>query len=191
MVPIFPNANPLCVVSKIAPNSVILVNLPPAIAENWVLKWTKPQLQFSALSTVTMEQHALEILKRNDLWNWHDTKWIKTSGIPGGKYEIPTAKFLHFLIVESQQFGGDVLDHFWKQLGTCDEKLKENSQSKTLITQSYSLTFVCHSQKSEGGFRVSGGIFQCVISGIRFSKCQLRASVRNGSGVLYSSLYPM
>jgi hypothetical protein len=81
-----------------------------------------------------MEQHALAILKRNDLWNWHDTKRIKPSGIQGGKYVIPTAKLLYFLIVESQQFGGEVLDHFWKQLGTCDEKLKDNSQSDTLIT---------------------------------------------------------
>jgi hypothetical protein len=139
-----------------------------------------------------MEQHALEILKRDNLWNWHDTARIETSGIPGGKYEIPNAKLLYFLIVESQQLGGDVLDHFWKQLGTCDEKLKENSQSKTLITQSYRLTFLCHSQKSEGGgFCVGRGVFRSVISGIRFSKRQFRASVRNGSGVLYSSLYRM
>jgi hypothetical protein len=80
-----------------------------------------------------MEQHALAILKRNDLWNWHDTKRIE-SGIQGGKFQIPTARLLYFLIVESQQFGGQVLDHFWKQLGTCDEKLKDNSQSNALIT---------------------------------------------------------
>ncbi|KAG8220712.1 hypothetical protein J3R82DRAFT_3035 [Butyriboletus roseoflavus] len=54
---------------------------------------------------IVMEEHALAILKLNDLWNWHDTKRIQASG---------------------NKFGGDVLNHFWKQFGTCDEKLKEN-----------------------------------------------------------------
>ena len=95
-----------------------------------------------------MEQHALAILEQNDLWNWHDTKQIQAlAGKQGGKFQVATPKLVYFLIVESQRFGGEVLDYFWKQLGTCDEKLKENSRSKTLITQSYRLTFVCQQSK--------------------------------------------
>jgi len=74
-----------------------------------------------------MEQHALTILELKDLWNWRDTKRIRVSG---DKFQIATPKLLYFLIVESQRFGGEVLDHFWKQLGTCDEKLKGNSLSR-------------------------------------------------------------
>ena len=70
--------------------------------------------------------------------------------------------------MESQRFGGQVQDHFWKQLETCDERLKENSQSKPLITQSYKLTFVCHSRKSEGGgFCVGAEVFRGVVTRIR------------------------
>ncbi|KAH0835047.1 hypothetical protein J3R83DRAFT_10784 [Lanmaoa asiatica] len=76
-----------------------------------------------------MEQHALAILEQNDLWNWHDMKQIQTSGKQGDKVRVATPKLLHFLIVESQRLGGEVLDRFWKQLGTCDEKLKENVES--------------------------------------------------------------
>ena len=87
-----------------------------------------------------MEQHALAILEQNDLWSWRDTKRIQALGKQGDKFQATTPKLLYFLIVESQRFGGEVLDHFWKRLGTCVEKLKENSQSKSLITQSYRLT---------------------------------------------------
>ena len=135
-----------------------------------------------------MEQHALAILEQNDLWNWRDTKQIQASGKLGDKFQATTPKFLYFLIVESQRFGGEVLNHFWEQLGTCDEKLKENSRSKTLIAQSYTLTFVCHSRKSKGGgFRVGAEVFRSVVSGIRSQKRQFQAYVRHGSAVLYSS----
>jgi hypothetical protein len=80
-----------------------------------------------------MEQHALAILEENDLC-WRDTKRIQASGKQSDRFQVPTPKFLYCLIVESQRFGGEVLDHFWKQLGTCDETLKENSQSKMFIT---------------------------------------------------------
>ncbi|KAF8419964.1 hypothetical protein L210DRAFT_3510620 [Boletus edulis BED1] len=76
-----------------------------------------------------MEQHTLAILKQNDLCNWLDTKQIQALGKQGGKFQVVTPKLLYFLIVESQGFGGEVPDHFWKQLGTCDEKLKENIKS--------------------------------------------------------------
>ncbi|KAG6379321.1 hypothetical protein JVT61DRAFT_11778 [Boletus reticuloceps] len=76
-----------------------------------------------------MERHALAILEQNDLWNWRDTRRIQTSGKQGDKFQVATPKLLYFLIVESQGFGGEVLDHFWKQLGTCNEKLKENIES--------------------------------------------------------------
>jgi hypothetical protein len=58
-----------------------------------------------------MEQHALTILKQNDLWNWRDTKWIQASGKQGDNFQAATPKLLYFLIAESQRFG-DVLDHF-------------------------------------------------------------------------------
>ena len=110
-----------------------------------------------------MDQHALAILEQNDLWSWRDTKRIQALGKQGAKFQVATPKLLHFLIVESQRFGGGVLDHFWEQLGTCDEKLRENSQSKSLTTQSsdsYKLTFVYHSRKSEGGgLRVRTEVF--------------------------------
>ena len=135
-----------------------------------------------------MEQHALAILEQKNLLGWPDTKRILESGKQGGKFQAVTLKLLYFLIVESQRFGGQVLDQFWKQLGACDEKLKENSLSKSLITQSYKLTFVCHSQKSRGGgFHVGAEVFRDVISRIRSQKHQLQACARDGSGVLYSS----
>ena len=57
-------------------------------------------------------------------------KQIQESGRQSGKFEAGTSKLLCFLILESQKFGGEVLSQFWKQLGECDEKLKENSESK-------------------------------------------------------------
>ena len=135
-----------------------------------------------------MEQHALTILEQNDLWSWRDTKQIQVLGKQGDKFRVATPKLLYSLIVESQRFGGQVLDHFWKQLGACNENLKENSLSKSLITQSYKLTFVCHRQKSRGGgFHVGAEVFRGVISWIRSQKHQLQACARDGSGVLYSS----
>ena len=41
-----------------------------------------------------------------------------------------------------------MLDYFWKQLEKCDEKLKENSRSKT-DAESHALTFICHSREAE------------------------------------------
>ncbi|KAF8432760.1 hypothetical protein L210DRAFT_3507390 [Boletus edulis BED1] len=78
-----------------------------------------------------MERHALAILEQNDLCNWLDTKQIQASGKQDGKFQVVTPKLLYFLIVESQGFSGEVPvpDHFWKQLRTCDEKLKENIES--------------------------------------------------------------
>ncbi|KAF8120553.1 hypothetical protein EV363DRAFT_1474419 [Boletus edulis] len=76
-----------------------------------------------------MEQHTLAILKQNDLCNWLDTKQIQALGKQGGKFQVVTPKLMYFLIEESQGFSGEVLDHFWKQLRTCDEKLKENIES--------------------------------------------------------------
>ena len=135
-----------------------------------------------------MEQHALAILEQNDLWSWRDTKRIQASGKQGDKFQVTAPKLLYFLIVESQRFGGQVLDHFWKQLGTCDEKLKENSQSKSLIAQLYRLTFVCHSRKSEeGGFCVGAEVSRGVVSRIRYQNRQLQPCARDGSRVLYSS----
>ena len=135
-----------------------------------------------------MEQHALAILEQNNLWSWHDTKRIQASGKQGDKFQVAAPKILYFLIVESQRFGGQVLDHFWKQLGTCDEKLKENSQSKSLIAQSDRLTFVCHSRRSEeGGFCVGAEVSRGVVSWIRYQNRQLQPCARDGSRVLYSS----
>jgi hypothetical protein len=81
-----------------------------------------------------MEQHALAVLEQSDLWNWPNTRQIQESGGKGCKFKAITRKLLYFLIVESQRFGGKVLDQFWEQLGACDEKLHENSQSKVILT---------------------------------------------------------
>ena len=80
-----------------------------------------------------MEQHVLAILGLDDLWDWPPTEQQEL-GEQGRKFQAVAPKFLCYLIKESQRFGGSVLDHFWKQLGKSDhEKLKENSQSKTLM----------------------------------------------------------
>ena len=79
-----------------------------------------------------MKQHALAILSQSNL-NWPITKRMQESGQQGrSKYSVPTAKFLYHLIEESQKFSGGtrVLDQFWEQLGACDVRLKENSQSE-------------------------------------------------------------
>ena len=118
-------------------------------------------------STVTMEQHALAVLEQSDLWNWPKSRQIQESGEKGGKFKVITHKLLYFLIVESQRFGGKALDQFWQQLGACDEKLHENSQSKAIILQSYKLTFICSRKSGGGRFRVGEEVLRAVISGIR------------------------
>jgi hypothetical protein len=95
------------------------------------------------LIQIAMDQHALAILSIEEIWNWPNTKRIQGSGSQGGKFERITSKFLYYLILESQTFGGGVLNQFWNQLGACHEKLKENSESKfNHITQIYRLTFI-------------------------------------------------
>ncbi|KAG6379309.1 hypothetical protein JVT61DRAFT_11764 [Boletus reticuloceps] len=76
-----------------------------------------------------MEQHALGILRNEDLLDWDDTRRIQASGKQSGTFRAITPKLLYYLIEESQKFGGDVLDQFWEQLGACDDKLKENIES--------------------------------------------------------------
>ncbi|KAI9573140.1 hypothetical protein HD554DRAFT_2276719 [Boletus coccyginus] len=83
-----------------------------------------------------MYHHPLAVLELNDLLNWRDPKRIQVSGKQGDKLHAATPKLLYFLIVESQRLGGEVLDHFWKQLGTCDEKLKENSSHSFATVES-------------------------------------------------------
>ncbi len=86
------------------------------------------------LNTVAqqMDQHALAILNQDNLWNWSNTKRIQQSGKQGGKLESITHKFLYYLILESQTFGGDVLDLFWTRLASCHHRrLRENSESQT------------------------------------------------------------
>ncbi|KAF8553638.1 hypothetical protein OG21DRAFT_1523014 [Imleria badia] len=61
------------------------------------------------MSTETMAQHALAILDRVDLFKWPVTKRILEGEEQGGQYEIPTAKFLYYLIVESQTSGVESL----------------------------------------------------------------------------------
>jgi hypothetical protein len=77
-----------------------------------------------------MEQHSLAILALTDSWNFPNTKQNQESGKQGGKLESVTSKLLYNLILESEKLGGEVLNQFWKQLGACDEKLRENSESK-------------------------------------------------------------
>jgi uncharacterized membrane protein len=76
-----------------------------------------------------MDQHALSLLASPELWNFPNVKRIQESGKQGGKFEAATSKLLYYLILESQKFGGEVLQQFWNQLGECDENLKENSES--------------------------------------------------------------
>ena len=135
-----------------------------------------------------MDQHALAVLEQSDLWDWPITKRIKESGEQGGKFRAITPRLLYLLIIESQKFsGGKMLDQFWNQLGACDEQLRVNSQSKTIITQSYRQTFICSRKSEDAGFRVGEEVIRAIISGIRSQQHQFQACVTNGSGVLYSS----
>ena len=75
-------------------------------------------------------EHALAVLEQSDLWDWPITRRLKELGEQSGKSTAATPKLLYILIMESQKFGGEVLDQFWTQLGACDEKLRNNGQSK-------------------------------------------------------------
>ena len=64
--------------------------------------------------------------------------YAKTTVLLMQDYQVAniTSSLLNFctsLLWNQKKLGSDVLDHFWKQLGACDEKLKENSKSNTLI----------------------------------------------------------
>jgi hypothetical protein len=76
-----------------------------------------------------MEQHALAILDRNDLWNWPNTKRVQESGRRSCRFVAIAPKLLYYLILESQKLGGTVMKQFWFQLGACDEQLRENGRS--------------------------------------------------------------
>ncbi|KAF8548107.1 hypothetical protein OG21DRAFT_1607096 [Imleria badia] len=82
------------------------------------------------------------------LWNWSDTQQIQALGNQIGKFQVPTAKLLYFLIVESQRFGGEVLDYFWKQLETCDENLKKNSSLSFVTVESLRKEHFVSAEKS-------------------------------------------
>ena len=58
-----------------------------------------------------MEQH-----ESSNRTIWPDTRWIQASGKQGDKFHPAAPKLLYLLTVESQRLGGEVLDHFWKQL---------------------------------------------------------------------------
>jgi len=75
-----------------------------------------------------MDNHALAILSQENFWTWPNTKSTQHSGKQGGKLESITHKFLYYLILESQVFGGDVLDLFWTQLANCNRRYRENSE---------------------------------------------------------------
>ncbi len=80
-----------------------------------------------------MDKHALAILKDSDFWNWHNPNRIQEQGSLSRKLESVTPKLLYYLILESQNLGtggGQLLDHFWYQLGNCDNTLKVNSETK-------------------------------------------------------------
>jgi uncharacterized membrane protein len=76
-----------------------------------------------------MDEHALALLAWGELWKFPNVKRIQESEKQSGKFEAVMSKLLYYLILESQKFGGEVLDQFWNQLGECDENLKENSES--------------------------------------------------------------
>jgi hypothetical protein len=78
-----------------------------------------------------MDKHALAILSQDNFWSWSNTKRIQGSGKQSGNLlEGITHKFLYYLILESQTFGGNVLDLFWTQLANCNRRFRDNSESK-------------------------------------------------------------
>lgn len=96
-------------------------------------------------SRKTMEKHALAILEQEYLWYFEDSRRIQQSGEQGGQFHAVAYKLLYHLIDESEKLGGKVLEMLWYELGTCNEKLSENSQSGIMIAQSFVLTFICRS----------------------------------------------
>jgi len=73
-----------------------------------------------------MAEHALALLAWTEVWGFPSVKRIQESG---KQFKAVTATLLYYLILESQKFGGEVLNQFWYQLGECDEDLKQNSES--------------------------------------------------------------
>jgi len=73
-----------------------------------------------------MAEHALALLAWTEVWGFPNVKRIQESG---KQFKAVTATLLYYLILESQKFGGEVLNQFWYQLGECDENLKQNSES--------------------------------------------------------------
>ncbi len=80
-----------------------------------------------------MDNHALSVLADAETWGWPVSRRIMKTEKQGGHYEAITPKLLHWLIKESQNFGGTILDEFWKQVGECHPKLKENGVSDFLV----------------------------------------------------------
>ncbi|KAK2463007.1 hypothetical protein APHAL10511_004994 [Amanita phalloides] len=68
-------------------------------------------------------QHALALLEEASAWDWHMTQCIQDSGKQGGKHKT---HLLTYLIMESFQLGGTVLNQFWDQLGNCHQRLRGN-----------------------------------------------------------------
>ncbi|KAI0005925.1 hypothetical protein BJV74DRAFT_792373 [Russula compacta] len=65
-----------------------------------------------------MDQHALAILGKEKLRKWPITRRIQESGLQ---------------VLESQKFGGGVLNQFWDQLGSCRPNLKENTHLQAAV----------------------------------------------------------
>ena len=96
-----------------------------------------------------MDKHALAILSQDKFWSWSNTKRIQGSV---GKLESITHKFLYHLILESQTFGGDVLDLFWTHLANCNEIFRENSESNLTVQSNRLTTFVAVERLKEHEF---------------------------------------
>ena len=109
-----------------------------------------------------MDKHALAILSRDNFWNWSNTERIQESG---SKLESITHTFLYYLILESQTFGGDVLDLFWTQLANCNRGFRENSESN-LAAQSNRLTFVAVERLKEHEFESAEKTSEVLFRGI-------------------------
>ena len=101
-----------------------------------------------------MDKHALAILSQEIFWTWPNTKSTQQSGKQGGKLENITHKFLYYLILESQIFGGDVLDLFWTQLANCNRRYRENGEWQSqLLSQIGSLLLQLNTWKSMNSSR--------------------------------------
>ncbi|KAF5376931.1 hypothetical protein D9615_007199 [Tricholomella constricta] len=74
-----------------------------------------------------MDKHAIALLAEAESWTWPATPHILDGKLKqGGNYKAIMLKLLSSLIMESQLLGGTVLNQFWKQLGECHPKVKEN-----------------------------------------------------------------